>query len=85
MKEQTIQLKCECTGEALEVNYDMEENVYYFSIWTMGTKGVRISLLHRLKHCWQILRWGHPYGDQLVISQASLNKLMPFINDQSSK
>jgi len=85
MREQTIQLKCECTGEALEISYDMEENVYYFSIWTLGTKGVQVGLLHRLKHCWHILRYGHPYGDQLVISQANLNKLMPFINDQSSK
>jgi hypothetical protein len=75
--ERIIQLKCECSAESLEIVHDVDD--YYLSIWKAGIDGQKVSWPQRLKHCWQILRKGSPYGDQLVLSSKKMKQLKNFI------
>lgn len=73
----TTFIKCSCSSEALCLEKDEEEDLLYVSIWERGYgKDNRYSWGKRLKHCWQVLTKGRPYGDQIVLDKTGRSELV---------
>jgi len=77
MKEKETLLMCECGTELAQFYYDTD--CVYVAIFAY--KYHKPGLLHRLRHCWKIIRTGSPYEDQLIIGPEEVEKLKGFIDN----
>lgn len=74
--------KCDCGNEVLhieeeidKVSDDLSLVFLNISIWLQGHGDNRPSLRERLRHCWQILRTGKNYADEIILSWEEMNRL----------
>ena len=76
-----IQLKCQCSCEALEFQYDQEETdgQYYVSIWRKGYQSP-LSFKERLRWCWYLLTKGKLWGDEVVLDKKQILQLKNWLN-----
>lgn len=73
-------LPCACHSEKIHFEWDEEFEQLNLSIWEpYGTE--RFSFLHRLRHCWKILKTGIPYGDQVLLDKKSVNSMISFLKE----
>ncbi len=73
----TTFIKCSCSSEALCLEKDEEDDLLYISIWERGAgRDNRYSWGQRLKHCWQVLIKGRPYGDQIILDRPARSELV---------
>lgn len=73
----TTFIKCSCSSEALCLERDPETGELYVSIWERGYgRDNRYSWGQRIKHCWQVLTKGRPYGDQVVLDRVARSELI---------
>ena len=75
----TIFIKCECQGEGMSVEYSKEDNLYYFSYWSYGLSSEKLSWRQRLRYCWEVLRKGKPFNDELIFGQDQTDELIDFL------
>lgn len=68
-------IECECGSHILKVEKDTDDGEVsiYISMYTFGTG--KHGWTRRLINCWNILRTGTPYRDQLVLTEAEFSKL----------
>lgn len=72
-----IFLPCECHSEVMLFSYSKEDESFDISIYEhMNT---RYSLWFKIKMCWRILRYGTPYGDQLIVTKDNMKKLLRYL------
>jgi hypothetical protein len=82
---------CTCNDETMCVYYDDEDesnfpqevqiSVFekiskYKKRWRFGNK-----LLHKLKWIWQIIKYEHPYEDQILLDGQTVVELRDYLND----
>lgn len=79
MKPKSIQIKCDCGAESLEIIPGDEDDLFYVSIWRAPGGLQPLPWPDRLRYMWRILRTGRPYGDQLIFTKQSLKDLAAFI------
>ena len=80
-------VRCDCFGHALEVRRDMEivdgkitHKNFEICIWERyGESNRKMSWRERIRWCWQVLRTGRPWADQVTISDDKAKKLAEFI------
>lgn len=88
VKKNKLYLPCSCGTHMLVVERDEElENeiktpMWYFSFWSRGHDGEKMTWRNRIRTIWQILRKGHPYGDDLVYEKQDLTRLTRFLLTQ---
>jgi len=76
-------LKCECSGHALEVEYDIYDKQYWFSMWHLGNNGAILRWSERIRWCWRILTTGHPWADHVILSEERKNELVEYLQTAS--
>ena len=76
----SIFIKCQCHGEGLGVDYDPDDDYYYFSYWSNGLSNKNLSWKERLRYCWHILRKGKAFNDEVILNKEDANKLMKFLS-----
>jgi len=66
--------KCNCGSEVLNIELETDrindENMVVYlnlSIWLMGHNNHKSSLYEKLRHCYQILRTGKNYADEIIL------------------
>ena len=74
--------KCDCGNEVLHIEEDTiqlddDKIVVYLNIaiWLQGYNNNHPSWQDRLRHCWQILRTGKNYADQIILNWDEMNRL----------
>lgn len=76
-------IKCTCTCQQLECEvYDYKDgdSGVNFSIWCHSRHGKKIhSWKERLRWCWQILRTGMPWADDIIATNKEARGLANFI------
>jgi len=77
--DKSIFIKCACQGEGMSIDYDSNDNHYYFSYWSYGLSSRKLSWLSRLRYCWEVLWKGKPFNDELILTKEEVNKLENFI------
>jgi hypothetical protein len=75
-----ILINCECESHALEVERLFEDKEYYLSMWNRGRSYFPMSFRERLRWCWNILKTGVPYTDQMILNDEEMNKIIDFVN-----
>lgn len=77
--QQSLQIKCSCGSEILELTYDTELKTYDIAIFSLD---VRKSWRAKLRAIWRIIRTGDPFSDQMVVRESEVKKLSEFIDSQ---
>ena len=72
-------LICDCHSHGLLVEkFDDEEEVC-LSLFERGLDGRILSMSSRLRWCWQILRYGKPWSDFVILNIENQKKLKEFL------
>ena len=88
--------KCDCGQEAIHIERDLElldaplypkgyECLIYFSIYHYGIDSHKPTLKEKLRHCWQIMKTGKNYPDQIILTQDIAEQLGKYILGLVSK
>ena len=59
---------------------DTEDKLYYFSYWRMCYDPGKMAFWERIKYCWQVLRTGQAYNDELIFDQEAVDALSAFLD-----
>ena len=78
-KNRSIFIKCECHAEGLSVDYDSEDNCYYFSYWRWGLSNSTLPWPARFRSCWHVLTKGKAFNDEIILKQEGVDRLVDFL------
>lgn len=73
-------LICDCQSHGLLVEKFKDEDEVYISFFERGLNGRILNWKERLRWCWQILRYGHPWADSIILNQDNKLKLKRFLS-----
>jgi len=71
--------ECDCGCTILRVEYDDEIGEFYFS--TYRGKGDKLLWLYRIKAILHIIKYGEPYGDEVVLNKDTAKRLVKYIKE----
>lgn len=71
-----IVLDCECGSEVIRIEHNDEFNHYDFAMYSLPKRN---TLWQRIKMAWFVLQNGHPYTDQMAISNTEMERLRNWI------
>jgi hypothetical protein len=74
---------CQCTQHALSINRFQFEDMKFpeicISIWQFPNP---FTLREKLRWVWQIIRWGDPYGDFVILDVEKSKELRDYLNEK---
>lgn len=74
--ENKLYLQCSCHSEVMLFERDDEIDSYYIAIFRQHSD---TSWKYRIRQIWQIIRYGEPYSDNIVLDKEGIEKLEEFI------
>jgi len=74
-------LICDCHSHALFLEKFNDEEEIYISFFERGMNGRILTWKERLKWCWQIIRYGQPWTDSVILGLENQKKLKKFLNE----
>jgi hypothetical protein len=84
-KNRTKFIKCACYGHLLEIEHDTEFNQYNLSIWQYGNDVRPLSIKDRIRWIWRLIRTGHLWADEIVLTEAAKKELVDFLNERKNE
>jgi hypothetical protein len=72
-------IRCECYGEGMGIDFEPEDDLYYFSYWASGLSNGSLSIRDRIRYCWQVLTKGKAFNDELILNRKSVDELVNFL------
>lgn len=81
----SLMLKCECRGAAIEITHWNDDNEFWFSIWKQSPYLRPLRWKERIRWCWNILRTGNPWADDIILTSENAKKVAEFINNNLSQ
>lgn len=74
-------VECDCKSEGIMVSYEYDENAIPFidlAFFKHENKFTRdtLNLWYRLRWCWQIIWFGQPYTDMVILDKRAAKELM---------
>lgn len=79
MKEDSVFLMCDCYSHALFVEKFKDEEEVCISLFQYGYNGKKMSLIERLRWCYRIIIYGHPWTDSVILNTENQKKLKNFL------
>ena len=81
MKEEqdSVFLICDCFSHGLLVEKFKGEEEVSLSLFERGLDGRILSWSSRLRWCWQILRYGKPWSDFVILNTENQKRLKDFL------
>jgi len=81
MKEEqdSVFLICDCFSHGLLVEKFEGEEEVSLSLFERGLNGRILSWSSRLRWCWQILRYGKPWSDFVILNAENQKRLKDFL------
>lgn len=76
-------IECSCGSEVLMLQYDEEIDVWYICIFERI--GARMTWWNRIRTIWHTLRYGTPYGDQIVLRKDEMEQLLNFVKQKGKE
>jgi hypothetical protein len=77
-KKEVYYYDCECRSEVLRL--EIEEDKISLDVFLSIYRQRIIGLKDKLRYCWQVLRWGEPFGDDMILDNQELIKLSEDLN-----
>lgn len=81
-KNRSIFIQCQCYGEGISVDYDADDNYYYFAYWSRGLTNRCLGWKEKIRHCWNIIKTGKPFNDEVILNQEDVIKLAEFLKER---
>jgi hypothetical protein len=81
----SVTVKCECSCSQLEVEFDQEDNWFYFSMWYRGGQTQKMDWRNRIRWAWNILTKGNLWTDHMILSRENADKLSKFLQTTVTK
>ena len=83
MKEEqdSVFLICDCFSHGLLVEKFKGEEEVTLSLFERGLNGRILSWSSRLRWCWQILRYGKPWSDFVILNTENQKRLKDFLSE----
>ena len=83
MKEEqdSVFLICDCFSHGLLVEKFKGEEEVSLSLFERGLNGRILSWSSRLRWCWQILRYGKPWSDFVILNTENQKRLKDFLSE----
>jgi hypothetical protein len=81
IKEESLMLKCACSSEAVELTYWPNDDVpdeFWFCMWEMAPARP-LCWRERIRWCWNILRKGNPWADNIILNPEQAKQVAEFI------
>ena len=72
-------LICDCFSHGLLVEKFEGEKEVSLSLFERGLNGRILSWSSRLRWCWQILRYGKPWSDFVILNTENQKRLKEFL------
>ena len=72
-------LICDCFGHGLLVEKFEGEEEVSLSLFERGLNGRILSWSSKLRWCWQILRYGKPWSDFVILNTENQKRLKDFL------
>jgi len=72
-------LICDCYSHGLLVERLDDEEELCLSLFERGLDGRILSWSSRLRWCWQILRYGKPWSDYVILNTNNQKRLKEFL------
>ena len=84
MKEEqdSVFLICDCFSHGLLVEKFKGEEEVSLSLFERGLNGRILSWSSRLRWCWQILRYGKPWSDFVILNTENQKRLKQFLENK---
>jgi len=83
--EDSVFIKCSCQGEGMGVDFEKEDNLFYFSYWSAGLTNKKLSIKERLRYSLHCLFTGKAFNDELVFTIDDAKKLNLFLSGRTRK
>jgi len=82
-KASTLFTLCGCGSEVLMIQYDHDIDLADLCI--LGTiSSHKMSLWQKIRHIYQVIVYGYPYKDQIVLDRNNLKEIRNFLNNTLS-
>lgn len=73
-------IRCDCENEMLVVRYDGEFDILDLCIYeTQSSFSHKMTLWQKLRYIYQLLRYGQPYTDQMILQREQIEELKGFL------
>ena len=77
----TLFIPCNCQNEIMKIEFDHETKIAEFAIYHHNIKmSNKLSLWQKIRYIIQIIFYGYPYGDQIVLDEKQLKELRVFLS-----
>lgn len=77
----TVFIECDCESEILVARYDSAIDMLDLCIYeTKSSISHRMTLWQKIRYIYQILRYGQPYTDQMILHRNQIEELKVFLN-----
>ena len=79
---------CSCGANAISLLRwvgDPDDTDISISMWERGSSGREDSWHERLRHIWHIIRKGHPFEDEVILSQDDALRLLGKLSEWTNK
>lgn len=74
-------IRCDCDSEILVLRYDDEFDMLDLCIYETRTSVKHnMSWYQKFRYVYQLLRYGQPYTDQLILKREQIEELKGFLN-----
>lgn len=81
----TIQLRCSCGEETLDVQYSREDREYFLALWYYGRSGHPLCWSERFRWIKRIFFTGTPWADAVILTEQQMLDLAKFVLDTQTK
>ena len=84
MDQNELFVECDCHSHVIVVNKMDEDGYgdfeYCMAFFERGYDGRILSFKNRLRWCWHILRYGHPWTDSIILDRNKAKRLGEFLS-----
>jgi len=81
-------IECDCHSEGIMISHDDNDpfpNIY-LAIFSHGKyKNNKLSLKEKLRYCWQVIRTGNPFEDEIMLRQETAKELAEALLEFANK
>jgi hypothetical protein len=75
----TLFIRCDCHSEVLVIDYDGSFKMIELSIFS-SLLSFKMSFWQKIRYIYQIIKYGKPYTDQIILHQKQIDELKAFLN-----
>ena len=78
-------IKCDCGSELICIEgwpSETGEKAIYISLWEQGNHNNNaLTIFDRLRWCWQILKTGRPFTDEIILYKDGIEQLYQVVKE----